>query len=384
MKRSSNAALNLVDVSSDRVSVAQPVFNGREKEYVDHCLDTGWISSAGEYIEKFEKQFAVHVQANHAIACFNGTVALHLALLAKGVTAGDEVIVPSLTYIATANVVRYCGATPVFVDCEADTWNIDPRMIEERISDRTKGIIVVHLYGAPVDMDPVMELAKRRGLFVIEDAAQAHGSKYRGKPVGALGDAGTFSFFGNKIITTGEGGMITTNRTEIDQSMRLFRNQGMSPKKRYWFEMIGYNYRMTNLQAAIGCGQLEGIDWHLNRRQEVVKAYREGLKGLDEIITLPVEKPYATHCYWMFTVLISDKSRVNRDALILKLDQDGIETRPIFYPMFMMPPYAENADRYPVAASVGIRGISLPTHGALSSSDISRVCERVRYHCKGE
>ncbi len=384
MKRSSNAVLKVVPETRQRISVAQPIFNAREKEYVDRCMTTGWISSAGEYIEKFEKGFAKHTEASNAVACFNGTVALHLALLAKGVTQGDEVIVPSLTYIATANVVKYCGATPVFVDCEADTWNIDVRAIEEKITPKTKGIIVVHLYGAPVDMDPVLAIAKKHSLFVVEDAAQAHGTKYKGKPVGAIGDMGTYSFFGNKIITTGEGGMVVTNSGDLNSHMRLARNQGMSPEKRYWFDVIGYNYRMTNLQAAVGCAQLEAIEWHLRRRREVANSYREQLKDLPEALTLPVEKSYGNHCYWMFTVLVNEGSKVGRDELMRLLDKDGIETRPIFYPMYMMPPYAEAAEKYPVAGSVGTRGVSLPTHGGLESDDLSYICERIRFHCKGE
>ncbi len=366
---------------SKKISVAQPVFNGREKEYVLDCLDTGWVSSSGQYIEKFETSFAKYLHTREVVCCFNGTAALHLPLMAKGLKPGDEVIIPALTYIATANAVRYCGATPVFVDCEPDTWNIDPKKIEEKITKRTKGIIVVHLFGMPVDMDPVMELAKMRGLFVIEDAAQAHGSVYKGKPAGSIGDAGTFSFFGNKIITTGEGGAVATNDPWLSQRMKLFRNQGMSPQRRYWHDVVGYNYRMTNIQAAIGLGQLESIDWHLNKRQEIAKSYREFLKGTESVLTLPVERVESKHCYWMFTVLINSKCKLSRDEVMKRMDTDGIETRPIFYPIFMMPPYESPSGDFPVSTSVGLRGISLPTHAGLDSSDLEYICERLRFHC---
>ncbi|HEY2011897.1 MAG TPA: DegT/DnrJ/EryC1/StrS family aminotransferase, partial [Bryobacteraceae bacterium] len=225
------------------IPVSHPVLSGNEKRYVLECLETGWISSIGRFIRLFEDSFATYCEAGHAVACNNGTTALHLALAGLGTGPGDEVIVPTLTYIATANAVRYCGAQPVFVDSEPVTMAIDPARIEERITPRTKGIMVVHLYGHPADMDPILEIARRHGLYVVEDAAEAHGSLYRGRKVGSLGNAATFSFYGNKIITTGEGGMVTTNDSDLNQRIRILRGQGMDPERRYWFPVVGYNDR---------------------------------------------------------------------------------------------------------------------------------------------
>ena len=238
------------------IPVAAPSLEGNEKKYVMDCLESTWISSTGEYVDRFEGAFAEFCGVKHAVSCSNGTTALHLTLLALGVGPGDEVIVPTLTFVATANSVVYCGGRPVFVDVQADTWNIDPALIEAKITSRTKGIIVVHLFGLSVDMDPVLSLARRRGLFVIEDAAQAHGAEYKKKRVGSLADVATFSFFGNKIITTGEGGMVVTDDASIANKVELLKNHGMDPNRRYWHPIIGYNYRMTNVAAAIGLAQI--------------------------------------------------------------------------------------------------------------------------------
>lgn len=235
-----------------KIPLAYPLLNGNEKKYVLDCLHTSWISSVGKYVDQFEKSFQDFCGTKYAISCANGTVALHLALLACGIGKGDEVIVPTLTYIASANAVSYCGALPVFVDSEKDTWNMDPAKIEEKINERTKAIIAVHLYGHPVNMEPILKIAEKYGLIVIEDAAEAHGAEYKGKKVGSIGHIGCFSFFGNKIITTGEGGMITTNDDALNEKIRLLKNQGMDQNRKYWFPVIGYNYRLTNLQAAIG------------------------------------------------------------------------------------------------------------------------------------
>src|SRR6516225_6084960 len=250
-----------------RIPVAAPVLDGRESEYVLECLSTTWISSIGRFINEFEAAFAVYCGAKHAIATNNGTTALHAALVALGVNPGDEIIVPSLTYIATANVVRYCGATPVFVDNDVRTFNLDVNDVAAKISSRTKGIMAVHLYGHPVDLDPLLTLAQEHGLFVVEDAAEAVGAQYKGRIIGSHGTCATFSFFGNKVITTGEGGMITTNDEELASRLRLLRGQGMDPHRRYWFPVIGYNYRMTNIVAAIGLAQLERVDVHIARRK---------------------------------------------------------------------------------------------------------------------
>jgi len=361
------------------IPVAAPMLVGNEKAYVMDCLDTTWISSNGKYIELFEQAFANFCGIKHAAACCNGTVALHLALMALGVKPGDEVIIPALTFVATANAVTYCGAHPIFVDSEADTWNIDPSLIEAKITPRTKGIIVVHLYGHPAHMDPVMSVAHRHGLFVIEDAAEAHGATYKGKRVGSLGNITTFSFYGNKIITTGEGGMVITNNDALASKVRRLKGQGMDPNRRYWFPIIGYNYRMTNVAAAIGLAQLEKIEWQIERRREVAKWYYKYLKGTKGLI-LPVEKKWAENVYWMFSVVLDQSLAIKRDKVMTSLAKKGIETRPMFYPMHTLPPYRRlsRGQRFPVAESLGMRGMNLPTWAGLKQEDIEFICEALK------
>lgn len=370
-------------VKKTRIPLAYPLFNGNEKKYVIDCIESSWISSTGKYIHQFEEKFAEFCGTQYGITCANGTVALHLSLLAYGIGPNDEVIVPTLTYIATANAVTYCGARPVFVDSEPETWNIDPNKIEEKITNKTKGIIVVHLYGHPVDMDPIIDLAKRYNLFIIEDAAEAHGGKYKNKKMGSIGDIGCFSFFGNKLITTGEGGMLTTNDSYLNEKIRLLRGQGMDPNKRYWFPVVGYNYRMTNLQAAIGLGQLENISFHLKRRREVASLYYKYFSNLLDIIEVPIEKGWAHHSFWMFSILLKDGVKVSRDRLIELLELDQIETRPLFYPMHILPPYKETTNDYPIAEDIALKGLTLPTHSLLTEENIKYIVERIAYHCKG-
>jgi perosamine synthetase len=360
-----------------KISVASPVFDGNEKKYVLDCLETGWISSIGKYIHTFEEQFAAFCGVRHALACSNGTVAIHLALLAYDIKPGDEVLVPTLTYIASANAVTYCGAKPVFVDSEPETWNLDPSKIEEKITPRTRGIIVVPLYGHPADMDPIMALAKKHNLFVVEDAAEAHGALYHGKKAGSQAHVSTFSFFGNKVITTGEGGMVVTNDDALAEKMRLLKGQGMDPKRRYWFPIVGYNYRMTNIQAAIGLAQLENIEVHLGKRRELAAQYLQGLAGLGDFLDFQHEQPWAKHTYWMFSILLKKRVALTRDEFMQKLAEAGVETRPLFYPMHVMPPYLEPSEKYPVATDLAARGINLPTHGSLSREDVDYVVENI-------
>ena len=277
-------------MSERRIPVAAPALVGREREYVLDCMDSTWISSSGRYLERFEAEFAEFCGVRHALACCNGTVAVHLALLAHGVGPGDEVIVPTLTYVASANPIVYCGGRPVFVDAEPRTWNMDPDLIEGAITPRTRGIVVVHLYGHPTDMDPILELADRHGLWVVEDAAEAHGATYKGRIAGSMGSISTFSFYGNKIITTGEGGMVVTDDDRLAARIRQFKGQGQDPTQRYWFPIVGFNYRMTNVAAAIGLAQLERVDWHLGRRREIAGWYREEL-GDQEGIALSPRSP---------------------------------------------------------------------------------------------
>jgi perosamine synthetase len=361
----------------NRISVAQPTLNGNERKYVLDCIDSTWISSSGKYIGAFEEAFARFCGVKHAIATNNGTTALHLALVALGLQQGDEVIIPTVTYIATANAVRYCGATPVLVDVLPETMNIDPAEIERKITPRTKGIIPVHLYGHPAAMDAINAIASKHKLWVVEDAAEAHGAEVHGKKVGALGNCATFSFFGNKIITTGEGGMVTTNDDKLAESLRLFRGQGMDLKRRYWFPVIGYNYRMTNIQAALGLAQLENIDPALAFRSELATWYNEELADLKGSLVLPTENEDIKHVYWMYTVFLKSGDGQRRDSLMKVMDEEGIETRPVFYPMHVLPPYEETTS-YPVADTWAQRGINLPTHQGLSRSDVSRIATVLR------
>jgi len=353
---------------------AAPAFVGNERDYVLDCMDSSWISSSGKYLDRFETSFAEFCGVRHAVSCSNGTTALHLALLVLGVGPGDEVIVPTLTFVASANAVRYCGGTPVFVDCEPDSWNMDPAQVAARVGPRTKGIIAVHLLGHPVDMDAVQAIADRHGLWVLEDAAQAHGAECRGRRTGSLGRLATFSFFGNKIITTGEGGMVTTDDADLAAQIRLLKSHGMDPARRYWHPVIGYNYRMTNVAAAIGLGQLEKIDWHLQRRQEVAAWYRESLRGAPGV-SWQTEQEWARHAWWMFTVVLDDRSAADRDAVMATLSASGIETRPVVYPMHQLPPYQDSATghQFPVADRIARQGINLPTSARMTHDDVKRV-----------
>jgi perosamine synthetase len=362
-----------------RIPVAAPVLDGRETEYVLECLSTSWISSKGRFISEFERAFAGFCGAKYAIATSSGTSALHLALVALGLGPGDEVLVPSLTYIASANAVRYCGATPVFVDNDVHTFNMNVDEAAAKITSRTKAIMPVHLYGHPVDLDPLMRLAQKHGLFLLEDAAEAVGARYKGRRIGCHSDCCAFSFFGNKIITTGEGGMVTTNDEALASRLRLFRGQGMDPQRRYWFPVIGYNYRMTNVAAAIGLAQLERVEFHLQTRKSVADGYNRRLEHFSDRIDLPKTEVWAEHSYWMYTILLRESVLKDRDRVMQDLDDAGIETRPVFYPLHMLPPYRDaTPGSFPRAEFCGSRGINLPTHGRLTEQDLDRVAEALK------
>jgi perosamine synthetase len=358
------------------IPISNPALVGNELKYVTDCVESTWVSSVGKYVTEFEKQFAEFCGTDHAVTCSNGTTALHLALLVLGVKAGDEVIVPTLTYVATANAVVYCGARPVFVDGEPVTWNMDPDQIESLITTRTKGIIVVHLFGHPVDMDPIMEIARRHGLFVLEDAAEAHGAEYKNRRVGSIGNAATFSFFGNKIITTGEGGMVTTNDRALADEIRRLKNHGMDPERKFWFATIGYNYRLTNLASAIGLAQLEKIDWHLKQRRLVARWYREFLSDVPGL-TWQAEMDWAHHVWWLFTVILDQRICLSRFEVIDRLMAYGVEARQIVYPITQLPPYQDTARDhcYSVADRIVDRGIQLPTWSGLTRDDVDYICQ---------
>ncbi len=355
-----------------KIPIAEPDTTGNESKYVNDCIKSNWISSKGKYVKKFEEAFSEYCNVKYGISTSNGTAALHLALTALGVKKGDEVIIPNLTFIATANSIKYCNAKPIFVDVDKETWNIDVNKIKEKISKKTKAIIPVHLYGNPCEMNKIMEIAKKHNLFVIEDCAEAHGAEYKGKKVGSFGDIACFSFFGNKIITTGEGGMCITNNKEFAQKMDILKNQGMDPKKRYWHPFIGFNYRMTNIQAAIGLAQVEKIEKFIKIRRRNVQLYNSILKNVEGVTLPPVEKKSIRNVYWMYSILLD-----NRDKIMKKLEENKIETRPFFYPINVMPPYKTN-ENFPVSNELSVKGINLPSSVKLKRKDIKRITEIIK------
>jgi len=359
--------------------VMTPSLVGRELAYVSNCVRDGWISSQGEYVSRFEAMFAEYHEKSRALTTCNGTAALHLALVALGIGPGDEVIVPDLTFAASANAVLYCGATPVCCDVEQETWTLDPALLEPLVTPRTRAIMPVHLYGHPCDMDAILTVARKHDLRVIEDCAEALGATYRGKRAGTLGDVGCFSFFANKIMTTGEGGMVLTGDPEIAKHMKVLRDHGMTPGRRYWHEHIGYNYRMTNLQAAIGVAQMERIDELLQQRLTVVSRYKQCLADLAGV-TLPRERDWARSVYWLFSILVDPvRAGLDSTALANLLADVGIDTRPLFHPLHAQPPYVSylKGDA-PVATLLSQQGLSLPTANTMTEADVDRVCNAVR------
>jgi perosamine synthetase len=347
---------------------------GNEQDYVWDCLKQIRNQiTVGPYVARFEKAFAEFIGTKHAVATMNGTVALHLILKALRVGPGDEVIVPNLTYVATANAVTYCGATPVFVDVD-ETWCMDPGKVRRAVTGRTRVILPVHLYGQPANMDELERIALENRILVVEDAAESFGATYHGKKTGSLGVAGTFSFFGNKTITTGEGGMITTDNDEFDREMRILRGQGVDPERRYWHTVIGFNYRMTDLQAAIGLAQLEQADFHIGKRRGVFKAYWDNLVGVREIEFQPC-LPNTEHGYWM--VVVTFPSGFDRDHIAKRMLDCGVETRPVFPPMVDLPMYHSEV-LYPMSKFISQQGLCLPTHANLTRKDIDLVCGYLR------
>ena len=349
--------------------VYRPSLKGNEKKYVDECLDSTWISSKGKFGQKFEEEFSKYIDIKCATTVSNGTVALHLTLLALGISNGDEVIVPTLTYIASVNSISYTGATPVFVDSLKDTWQMDPKDIEIKITPRTKAIMVVHLYGHPCKMEEICRIAKKNNLFIIEDCAESFGSKYSGKYVGTFGDIAAFSFFGNKTVTTGEGGMVATNDKVLHERVVHFKGQGLAEHREYWHDVIGYNYRMTNICAAIGLAQLERADNIIEKKRKIAKWYQEYLKDLP--VVCPIEAANAISTYWIYNILVENLE--TRDKLRAHLAKSGVETRPVFSPIHTMPMYSSNFKKYPVAEDIASKGISLPSYPDLEVDDIKAI-----------
>lgn len=359
--------------------VAEPDLGPLEEQYLLDAFHSGWISSSGTYIGRFEQAFANFCGVKHGIAVSNGTVAIHVALIAVGVGPGDEVIVPALTFVATASAVKHIGAEPVFVESESEIGTMNPDAVAKAITSRTKAIIPVHLYGHPADMDPIVNIARQYGLVIIEDAAEAHGAKYKGKMVGSIGNCATFSFYGNKILTTGEGGMVVTNDKALADRIRFLKDHAMDPNRRYWHPEIGYNYRMTNLQAAIGCAQVERFDDLILRRKRILELYRKAFSDKSEILINP-SRTWATPVPWFVCALLpKGTTHVQRDSLMERLKEKGIDSRPYFRPLCNMPPYTycrkvgikENG--LPVAEDLSVRGMILPSVTWLSNEPATRI-----------
>jgi len=370
-------------MAGKKIPLAIPDLQGREEEYVLDAVRSTWISSLGEYVKRFEREFAEVCESTAAVTVSNGTTALHLAMLGLGLRPGDEMIVPSMTYIATANAVRYVGAEPVFVDVDPDTWCIAPDQLESVITQRTRGIIAVHLYGHPADMDAINDLAAIHGLWVVEDAAEAHLARYKGRRVGSLAHLATFSFYGNKILTSGEGGAITLSDEHLEKRLRTLRGQGVDPQRRYFFPVVGYNFRLTNVACALLSAQLERADEMLAQRRQIFDRYSEGLDGLPGIEFQPTAS-WAEPSPWVFTILI-DEERFgrSRNGVASSLEKVGVETRPVFLPIHRLPPYHDAHRRrgnreLPVTDRMGQSGLSLPTYPGLPDEDVDFVVDQIR------
>lgn len=358
-----------------RLPIAQPQLNGKEMQYLLDAFLSTWISSSGKYVTEFENDFSRYCDRKYGIATSNGTTALHLALVALGVGVGDEVIVPDITFAATINAVLYTGALPVIVDIEEDSWCIDPSEIEKAITKRTKVIIPVHIYGQPCDMDRIMDIAKRHGLYVVEDCAEAHGAKYDGKKVGSFGDISCFSFFGNKVITTGEGGMCITDNKELEQKMRIYRDHGMSKERRYYHEVVGFNYRMTNLQAAIGVAQLENIDAILKWREELETLYRKKISTIKGIMIQRNDLAKRDKITWLVTVYTKKE---NREVYTGALTDANIDVREFFVPLSEMEIYRSYVFSNKVSREISKKGFNLPTSYIINEEEVNRVVNALK------
>lgn len=339
------------DLSINMIPVLEPSLNGNELQYVTECIESNWVSSQGKFVTRFENIFEKKILGYHALAVSNGTVALHLALVALGIGPGDEVIVPDLTFAASINAILHCGASPVLVDVDINTCVLDPIQVRNAIGSKTRAIMVVHLYGFPCDMDVFCKMAKELDLLIIEDAAEALGSEYKGQPVGGFGDAATFSFFGNKTITTGEGGMVLFRNEKVAEKARVLRDHGMSKEQRYWHEVVGFNYRMTNLQAAVGVAQIERLDSFIEKKCNIAKKYNKVLSEIEGIQT-PVDLTWGINSFWLYWIKI-DPLSLSPKVMAQELREAGVETRAFFYPLHIQPPY-----------------LSLKKHGELKNSSM--------------
>jgi perosamine synthetase len=366
------------------IRVCEPTLGKEEKKNLISCIDTGWISSHGNFITKFEKLFAKKCNAKYAIATSSGSTAIHLACHALGLKKGDEVIMPTITMVATANMVSITGAKPVFVDIDRRTWTIDTEQIEKKINKKTKAIMPVHIYGHPCEMTKILNIAKKHNLLVIEDAAEAHGAKYHDKKIGSIGDLTIFSFFANKNITSGEGGMITTNNKKIFDLLKKLRNQAFSSKRHFWHSYIGFNYRMTNLQAAIGCAQVKKMEKLVNMRINNAKYFNKYLKNISGII-IPPETENVKNVYWMYTIEV-DKKNFGMDAITLryKLAEKGIETRSFFIPLHLQPIYYNRTfkKKFPISESIFKNAFYIPSSSHLSKKHKDYIIDVIKKNCR--
>jgi perosamine synthetase len=369
------------------ISVCEPVLDGNETKYVLDCLQTNWISSNGPYNRRFEESLAAYIGVEHAVTCSSCTTALHLALVTLGIGPGDEVLIPDFTLIVSANTVIQSGATPVLVDVDPLTWCIDPTRIEEKINEHTRAIMVVHMYGHPCDMPAILQIARLHSLKVIEDCAEAHGAEIAGRKVGSFGDIACFSFYGNKIITTGEGGMLVTRDAELAERAALLRNQGFQTP-RFVHEVSGFNYRMTNVQAAIGLAQMEKVEQKVTRKRWIGHTYTQLLSGHPNL-ALPIEASGAVNVYWMFGVVFKGID-LKKETMMERLQQKGVETRAFFCPMHMQPvfhrrgaiPHSSFEQQYPVSENLWTYGLYLPSGLSLDQAQIEFVCQALRQSIK--
>jgi perosamine synthetase len=356
-----------------KIPIAEPEIGEEELRNVTEAVKSGWVSSKGPFIEEFENSFSKYIGTEYGIVTSNGTTALHLALVALGIGKGDKVLVPSLDFISVANAVTLTGAKPIFLDSHPDYWCIDPSKIVERIDKQTRAIIAVHLYGHPCDMDKIVKIAADHDLYLLEDCAEAHGAEYRNKKTGSFGIISCFSFYGNKIITTGEGGICLTDDRKLAEKMKILRDHGMNPDRKYWHDVIGFNYRMTNLQAALGVAQLRKIDHLIERKRTIARLYAEQLKELPSVTPAP-QMPWAKNVYWLYSVLVKETLR---NKLIDIFEKQGIEVRPFFYPSHILPPYKSSL-QLPVAEELSRKGINLPSGFNLSENHVRRITDLMK------
>lgn len=361
------------------IPVNEPLLNGNEKNYLNECIDTGWISSEGPFIKKFEQGMADYVGRHYAVSVTNGTAALEMAIVALGIGLGDEVIMPSFTIISCAQAVVKAGATPVLIDSEYDSFNICVEAIEAKITAQTKAIMVVHIYGLPVDMNPILALAKKYNLKIIEDAAEMHGQTYNNKKCGSFGDISIFSFYPNKHITTGEGGMVLMDDKVLHEKCKSLRNLGFSTdgSKRFIHEELGWNLRMTNIQAALGVAQLERIDEFVAKKRWIGQTYQMLLQDI-EAINLPIKQTsFAENIYWVFAFTLKDNYKKDAQQVMQELGVRGIGTRPFFYPMHQQPVFKKmglfSDEVYPNATRLYERGFYIPSGLALTKEQIQEV-----------